>query len=84
MLSIKLPSEIEQQFREVVKKSYHGDIQVAITTFLKLHEKYGWKEQLREDVEAIRTEVRQQGGITQETIEDAITTYRKRHVSSHA
>ena len=44
---------------------------------LKLHDKYAWKEQLRKDVETIRTEVRQKGGINSQTIEDAVARYRK-------
>jgi hypothetical protein len=42
----------------------------------KLHEKYGWKEQLLEDVKSIRAEVRRRGGIKEEIIEDAIQRYR--------
>lgn len=44
MITIELPSDIEQQFREVVQESYHGNIQEAFSSFLRLHEKYGWKE----------------------------------------
>jgi hypothetical protein len=45
--------------------------------FLKLHEKYGWKEQFLEDVKSIRAEVRRRGGIKEEAIEDAIQRYRR-------
>jgi hypothetical protein len=48
-----------------------------MTAFLKLHEKYGWKEQFLEDVESIRSEMRRQGGIKEETIEDAVQRYRR-------
>jgi hypothetical protein len=48
-----------------------------MVAFLKLHEKYGWKEQLRTDVKSIRAEVHRQGGIKEETIEDAINRYRQ-------
>jgi len=51
---------------------------------LRLHDKYGWKEQLREDVEAIRAEVRRKRGITSQAIDDAINTYRKTIGVSHA
>ncbi len=44
---------------------------------LKLHDKYGWKEQLREDVEAVRAEVRKKGGINSLTIDNAVKRYRK-------
>ena len=44
---------------------------------LKLHEKYGWKEQLHEDVKSIRAEVRRQGGIKEKAIDDVIARYRK-------
>jgi hypothetical protein len=77
MLSLELSKEVEQHFREVVQKSYQGDIQVAIASLLKLHHKYAWKEQLREDVETIRTEVRKKGGINSQTIDNAITGYRE-------
>lgn len=83
MLSIELPKEVEQHLKEVVQKSYHGDVQIAITSFLRLHEKYGWKEQFREDVKAIRAEVRRQGGVSSQTIHDAITRYRTQNASSH-
>jgi hypothetical protein len=42
-----------------------------------LLEKYRWKEQLTEDVESIRAEVRQKGGIGSKDIEKAIKKYRK-------
>ena len=84
MLSLELPTDIEQHLKEVVQKSYHGNVQVAITSFLRLHEKYGWKEQFREDVEAIRAEVRRQGGVSSKTIDDAIIRYRAQKETRHA
>ena len=83
MLSLDLPTDIEQHLQEVVQKSYNGNLQVAITSLLRLHEKYGWKEQFREDIEAIRSEVRRKGGISSTAIDDAIIRYRKQHVTSH-
>jgi hypothetical protein len=77
MLSVELPKTVERQLRDVVQKSYQGDIQIAIVAFLKLHEKYGWKEQFLKDVEAIREEVRRRGGIKAKTIDAAIKKYRK-------
>jgi len=77
MLSLKLPATLEKHLRDVVQQSYHGDLQAAIATFLRLHEKYGWKEQLLNDVESIRSEVRRKGGIKTKTIEDAIKRHRK-------
>ncbi|MBC8231351.1 hypothetical protein H8E77_17505 [bacterium] len=84
MLTIDLSTEIEQHFEEVVQKNYNGNVQEAIASLLRLHDKYGWKEQLREDVEAIRAEVRRKGGITSQAIDDAINTYRKTIGASHA
>lgn len=77
MISIDLPKGLERHFREIVQEDYNGDMQAAITTFLELHEKFGWKEQLRKDVESIRSEVRQRGGIKAKTIDDAVKKYRK-------
>jgi flavodoxin len=78
MLSVKLPKTLEKQLRRVVQKNYQGDLQIAIVAFLKLHEKYGWKEQFLKDVEAIREEVRRRGGIKKaKTIDDAVKRYRK-------
>lgn len=77
MLSIELPSDIEKRLKSVVQKSYRGDLPFAIVSFLKLHEKYGWKEQLLEDVSSIRKEVRKRGGIRSKEIDDAIKRYRK-------
>lgn len=78
MLALELPQEVEQHFQEVVQTRYHGNVQEAVMSLLRLHDRYGWKEQFREDVEAIRTDVRQQGGISEKTIDEAIATYRRR------
>lgn len=77
MLSVKLPKTVEKQLRDVVQKNYQGDIQIAIVAFLKLHEKYGWKEQFLKDVEAVREEVSRRGGIKAKTIDAAIKRYHK-------
>ena len=58
MISIDLPRGLEKHFWEIVREDYNGDLQAAITAFLRLHEKFGWKQQLREDVESIRSEMR--------------------------
>ena len=84
MLSISLPAKIEKRFINVVQESYNGDIQVAITFFLKLHEKYAWKEQLFEDVRSIRAEVRRTNDISASTIDEAIIKYRKSMGNSNA
>lgn len=78
MLAIDLPKEVEQHFYDVVNTRYHGNIQEAMMSLLQLHDRYGWKEQFRKDVEAIRTEVRQHGGVKEEAIEKAIAAYRRR------
>ena len=77
MLSVNLPVDVEKRLRDVVEVNYHGDLIDAIKSFLKLHEKYGWKEQLLEDVKSIRSEVRRRGGIKAKTIDKAIKKYRK-------
>jgi hypothetical protein len=77
MLSVELPKTVEKQFWNVVQSSYQGDLKIAILAFLQLHEKYGWKEQLRKDVQSIRSEVRRKGGIKTKTIDDAVKRYRK-------
>ena len=84
MLSIDLPTSLEKRLQEVVQDNYNGNFQVAIVTFLKLHDKYGWKEQLRKDVESIRSEVRRKGGITSQTIKQTIHKYRQPQGKSHA
>lgn len=76
MISIDLPTTLEKHFREIVQDSYGGNLQAAIAAFLKLHQKYGWKEQLLEDVNSIRSEVRRTGGIKAEAIDHAIKRYR--------
>ncbi|MBI1929800.1 hypothetical protein HYR99_36815, partial [Candidatus Poribacteria bacterium] len=58
------------------QESYDGNVQSAIEAFLKLHEKYGWKEQLFEDVKSVRSEVRRRGGIKAKTMDQAIKKYR--------
>jgi len=55
-----------------------------LSSLIKLHDKYGWKEQLREDVGAVRAEVRKKGGINSQTIDNAVKRYRKTISSSDA
>lgn len=76
MISIDLPTTVEKQFLEVVQNGYKGNLQTAITALLKLYKKYGWKEQLREDINSVRDEVRRKGGIKSEVIDNAIKRYR--------
>jgi hypothetical protein len=76
MISIDLPETLEKRFWNVVRESYDGDLQTAMQVFLRLHEKYGWKEQFLEDVESLRADMRRRGGIKEETIEDAVQKYR--------
>ncbi|HAO20807.1 MAG TPA: hypothetical protein DCQ37_10305 [Desulfobacteraceae bacterium] len=76
MVSIELSPIVEKNFLEVVHSTYNGDIQQAITALLNLHKKYGWKEQLRADVDSVRTEVRKRGGIRAESVDNAIEKYR--------
>jgi hypothetical protein len=77
MITLDLPEDLEKHFWHVVQDNYHGDLQAAVTAFLQLHEKYGWKEQFVRDVESIREEVRRKGGITENDIEDAVRKYRE-------
>ncbi len=84
MLSVNLPTPLEKQLWNVVQDNYGGNLQAAIKAFLKLHKKYGWKEQLREDVQSIRSEVRRKGGIKAKTIDDAVRRYRQSIGSSRA
>jgi len=79
MISLNLPSSLEKHFREVVRKSYDDNLQAAIAAFLQLHDRYGWKEQLRQDVHVVREEVRRRGGIKAKAIDAAIHKYR--HIS---
>jgi len=72
-----LSKPLEKRLREVIQESYHGNMQVAIKVFLQLHEKYGWKEQLLEDVKSVHSEVRRRGGIKQKAIDEAIKRYRR-------
>ena len=76
MITLDLPEDLEKHFWHVVRDNYHGNLQAAVVAFLQLHEKYGWKEQFVRDVEYIREEVRQKGGITEKNIEDAVRKYR--------
>ena len=77
MLALELPKEVEQHFQEVVRTHYHGDVQEAMISLLRLYDRYGWKEQFREDVESIRAEVRRHGGVSEDAIDEAIATYRR-------
>jgi len=76
MISIDLSKKIEQHFRNMVRESYNDNLELAIISLLKLHQKYAWKEQLLEDVASIRSEVRSQGGITEQEINRAVRKYR--------
>jgi len=77
MISIELSPEMEERFTEVVYKNFDGDLQRAITALLELHKKYGWKEQLLQDVKSVRAEIRRKGGIKAEAISNTIREYRK-------
>ena len=77
MLSTDLPVDIEKHFYDVVQDSYNGNLQEAIKSFLKLHERFIWKLQLLDDVESLRSELRIIGGIKQKVIDDAVKRYRK-------
>ncbi len=77
MISIELSPNIEKQFTQVVYGNYDGDLQKTITALLKLHKKYGWKEQLLQDVKSVRDEVLRKGGIKAESVDNAIKKYRK-------
>lgn len=70
MLSLELPPLLEQKFKKVVQDSYQGDSQAAISALLQLHAKYGWKEQLHQDITAIRNKVHQSGGVSEQAIDD--------------
>ena len=76
MVSIDLSPLLEKRLQTVVQENYQGDLQAAISAFLTLHEKYGWKDQLQQDVAAIRRAARHQGGITEKKITDAIKRHR--------
>ena len=52
--------------------------QEAMISLLRLYDRYGWKEQLRNDVESVRAEVQRQGGVSEDTIDEAISRYRRR------
>jgi flavodoxin len=77
MITLDLPEVLEKHFWDVVRDSYHGDLQIAMAAFLRLHDKYGWKEQFLKDVKSIREEMRRQGGIKEKTIEDTVKRYRE-------
>ena len=76
MITLQLPEALEKHFWEVVQESYSGNLQAAVIAFLRLHDKYGWKEQLRQDVQAVRREVRRRRGIKAKAIDTAIYKYR--------
>ena len=77
MIAIDLPTSLEKNLWNVVRENYNGDLQKAIVSFLKLHEKYGWKEQLLKDVQSVRSEVRRRGDITEKEIDAAVKKYRE-------
>ena len=77
MLLTDLPPTLRRRLKTVIHESYHDDLQTAISAFLVLHEKYGWKEQLRQDVGAIRAEVKRRGGTTEKAIDAAIKHHRE-------
>ena len=83
MLSINLSAEVEKHLIEIVQDNYNGNLQEAIKSFLRLQEKYGWKEQLLQDVKSIRSEIRRTGGIKSEVIDSAIKRYRNRSGKSN-
>ncbi|OQX09059.1 MAG: hypothetical protein BWK80_47385 [Desulfobacteraceae bacterium IS3] len=82
MISIELSPDIERQFLGLVRDSYDGNSQDALVALLRLHQKYGWKDQLRQNVDSVRAEVRRRGGVSSRDIDNAIKRYRKTAISS--
>ena len=77
MIAIDLPTSLERHLWDIVRGNYNGSLQEAIASFLQLHEKYGWKEQLLKDVQSIQSEVRRRGDITEKEIDAAVKKYRE-------
>jgi hypothetical protein len=76
MITLDLPETLEKHFWNIVRDSYNGDLQAAVTAFLKLHERYGWKEQFVKDIKSVREEVRRAGGIKERVIDESVKRYR--------
>ena len=76
MITLDLPETLEKYFWNIVRDSYDGDLQAAVTAFLKLHAKYGWKEQFVKDIKSVRDEVRRAGCIKESMIEEGVKRYR--------
>jgi len=68
----------------MIKSNYNGNVKSAIISLMEMHDKYRWKEQLAEDVNSIRKEVRRKGGIHSKDIESAIRKFRQNKVKSDA
>lgn len=77
MILLELSVDVEKHFEEIVNQNYSGNFQDAIKLFLTLHDKYAWKEILKNDVASIQAEVKRKGGISSEEIDSAIRKYRK-------
>ena len=77
MITLDLPETLEKHFWNIVRDRYNGDLQAAVTAFLKLHEKYAWKEQFVKDIKSVREEVRRAGGIKERAIEENVKRYRE-------
>jgi hypothetical protein len=77
MISIELSPAVEKRLYAIVQETYDGDPKRTFLTLLNLHNKYGWKEQLSNDVKSIRSEVRRQREIKTDQIENTIKKYRK-------
>jgi hypothetical protein len=77
MITLDLPEIFEKYFWHVVRDSYNGDVQAAMTALLNLHEKHGWKEQFVKDIQSVRAEVQRRGGIKEKTIEEGVKRYRE-------
>jgi hypothetical protein len=82
MITLDLPETLEQHFWHIVQDNYNGDLQAAMTAFLKLHERYGWKEQFVKDIKAVREEVYRQGGIKERVVEESVKRYRAHRTCS--
>src|SRR5262245_26417528 len=77
MITLDLPEILEKHFWNVVRDSYNGDVQAAMTALLSLHERHGWKEQFVKDIQSVRAEVQRRGGIKAKTIEEGVKRYRE-------
>ncbi|NUO80062.1 hypothetical protein HUU05_08300 [candidate division KSB1 bacterium] len=78
-ITVKIPSQLSQPLQEIAEKRFDGNVTAVMQAALEsyLFSKQTEREQLKQLVQEIRTEVAARGGIDETDLNRRIREYRK-------